>query len=257
MLSRAGSRFSSTILFSQRSLLLASTTPRRAALSTIITSPRRVEFVPNTQCLSRSWSSSGRTFSDAKTEGTAGDANPTEGSETNAAAGTAGTAEEGGDSSAATIAKLQKEVKELKDAVLRAYADEENTRRIAKRDVANATAFANEKFAKALLDVADNLERALSAIPADKRTSIEDPAFKTLVEGIEMTEKQMQKVFQQFHVIKYGVVGEAFNPAFHDALFNIPDTTKEANTLGQVLKTGYKLKDRVIRAAQVGTIIHP
>jgi len=170
--------------------------------------------------------------------------------------GTDGTTDAATDPSAATIAKLQKEVKDLKDTVLRAYADEENTRRIAKRDVANATAFANEKFAKALLDVADNLERALSALPAEKKASIEDPTFKTLVEGIEMTEKQMQKVFQQFSVVKYGAPGEAFNPELHDALFNIPDPSKEAGTLGQVLKSGYKLKDRVIRAAQVGTITH-
>lgn len=153
------------------------------------------------------------------------------------------------------IVKLQKEVKDLKDQVIRSYAEEENVRRIAKRDVDNAKAYANEKFAKSMLDVADNLERALSALPADKQSiAAHDPVLHTLVEGIVLTEKDLQKVFLQFNVVKYGAVGDVFNPQLHDALFQIPDASKPANTIAQVLKCGYKLKDRVIRAAQVGTV---
>jgi molecular chaperone GrpE len=161
------------------------------------------------------------------------------------------------------ISKLQKEVKDLKDQVIRSYAEEENVRRIAKRDVENAKSYANEKMAKAMLDVADNLDRALAAIPIEERTSSsstdssENNTLSTFIEGITMTEKNLQKIFVQFNIIKYGQIGDVFNPSLHDALFQIPDASKEPNTIGQVLKSGYKLKDRVIRAAQVGTVVKP
>jgi molecular chaperone GrpE len=151
------------------------------------------------------------------------------------------------------IVALQKEVKEYKDQVLRSYAEEENVRRIARKDVDSARTYAISSFAKALLDVSDNLERALDAIPAEKRKN-GDPTLKTLVEGIEMTDKNLQKVFHQFGVVKYGKVDDVFDPALHDALFNLPaENEMQVGTIGSVLKTGYKLKDRVIRAAEVGT----
>ena len=161
----------------------------------------------------------------------------------------------------AKIAALEKEVKEMKDAVLRSMAEEENVRRIAKKDVENANAYAVTKFAKALLDVSDNFERAINAIPAEKRESLEsgegDPLFKSFVEGIVAVDKGMLKTFNQFGVTKYGEVGDKFDPELHDALFQIPDASKEEGTIGQVVKTGYKLKDRVLRAAQCGIIKAP
>lgn len=155
------------------------------------------------------------------------------------------------------IDKLQKEVKDLKDQVLRCYAEEENVRRIAKRDVDSAKSYANTSFAKSMLEVADNLERALHAVPQERKKSAEDKVLKSLVEGIEMTEKDLQKTFLKFGVHKFGKVGDSFDPTLHEALFRIPDATKEAGKIGQVLKTGYKLHDRVIRAAEVGTIFSP
>ena len=163
-----------------------------------------------------------------------------------------------GDDSASKIAALEKEVKELKDAVLRSLAEEDNVRRIARKDVESANNYAITKFAKALLDVSDNFERALDALPEEKRKSLEsgegDPLFKSFVEGIVAVDKGMTKTFSQFGVVKYGEVGEAFDPEQHDALFQMPDDTKEENTIGQVVKTGYKLKGRVIRAAQCGIV---
>ena len=79
--------------------------------------------------------------------------------------------------------------------------------------------------------------------------------MKNLVVGIDMTEKGLQKAFLAHGVVKYAAVGDVFDPLLHDALFQVPDPTKKAGTIAQVLKTGYKLKDRVIRAAQVGTAI--
>ena len=180
---------------------------------------------------------------------------------------TSGEAEEAGkdeaseESPEARIFELEKEVKEMKDKVLRSMAEEENVRRIAKKDVENANAYAITKFAKALLDVSDNFERAINAIPAEKLESLEsgegDPLFKSFVEGIVAVDKGMMKTFNQFGVTKYGEVGDKFDPELHDALFQIPDASKEEGTIGQVVKTGFKLKDRVIRAAQCGIIKAP
>jgi molecular chaperone GrpE len=153
------------------------------------------------------------------------------------------------------IAQLQKEIKDLRDKVIRSYAEEENVRRIAKRDVESARNYANSSFAKALCDVADDLERALSSVPKDKLE--ENPDLKNLYIGVEMTEKQLQKVFQQFKVQQFAAVGDRFDPSLHDALFQVADPTRETGTILQVLKKGYKLQDRVIRAAQVGTVNNP
>lgn len=154
------------------------------------------------------------------------------------------------------LAKLKKENKDLLDQIKRSLAEEENVRRIAKRDVENAKQYANASFAKALLDVADNLERAMKAVPPESQAS-SDPIIKNLLIGVQMTNTDLMKAFQKFGVVKYGVVGDKFDPTLHEALFQIPDASKEANTIGQVLKTGYKMKDRVIRAAEVGTIVTP
>jgi molecular chaperone GrpE len=78
--------------------------------------------------------------------------------------------------------------------------------------------------------------------------------LKTLIEGIKMTEKSLQKTFLKHGVIKYGTIGEVFDPDLHDALFAAPDASKTSGTVSQVLNNGYKLKDRVLRPAQVGTI---
>lgn len=156
----------------------------------------------------------------------------------------------------AQLAKLQEEVKDLKDQVLRAYAESENTRRIAHRDVENARAYANSSFAKAVLEVSDDLERALSVVPVDKRNQA-DKTMKTLIDGIEMTEKNLQKILGKFGIVKFGEVNDKFDPNIHDALFQIPDANSEADTVGQIVKMGYKIKDRVLRPAQVGTRVKP
>lgn len=154
------------------------------------------------------------------------------------------------------IEKLTAENKTLKDQLLRALAEEENVRRIARRDVDNAKQFSISSFAKTLLEIADNLEMAIESYPKEKRSEA-DKSVNTLLEGVEMTNKNLQKVFNKAGIVKYGVIGDKFDPTLHNALFNIPDANKEANTIGQVLKTGYKLNERVIRAADVGTFQQP
>lgn len=156
------------------------------------------------------------------------------------------------------IKELEDEIKDSKDKLLRSYAEEENVRRIARKDVNDARAYAVSSFAKSLLDVADNLDRALAATPADKMTGEHaENTLKALVEGVQLTNKELEKVFNKFGVTKFGEVGDIFDPNKHDALYNIPITGQEETppvegSIGQVVKVGYQLKDRVLRAAEVG-----
>lgn len=149
------------------------------------------------------------------------------------------------------INKLQIEIKDLKDQVLRSYAEEENVRRIAKRDVEQAKIYANSSFAKSMLEVADTLQMA---IDVDTNKLAPDVALNVLRDGIISTEKNLQKVFHKFGVSKYAKVGDVFDPKLHDALYQMNDNTKPAGTIGQIVKSGYKIHDRVLRAAEVGTV---
>ena len=106
--------------------------------------------------------------------------------------------------------KLQEEVKTLKDKLLRSYAEEENVRRIAQRDVNSAKEYANTKFAKSLLDVADNLERAIAAIDQEQRAT-GDSHFLNLLEGVEMTQKGLVKAFESHGVVRVSICLPMFN----------------------------------------------
>lgn len=101
--------------------------------------------------------------------------------------------------------KLEEEVKNLKDKLLRSYAEEENVRRIAQRDVTNAKEYANTKFAKSLLEVADNLERAISVVDIKQRESY-DKTFQSLLAGVEMTDKGLMKIFNEYGIVKVIII---------------------------------------------------
>ncbi|KAD6453987.1 hypothetical protein R6Q59_015771 [Mikania micrantha] len=156
----------------------------------------------------------------------------------------------------------QEEIEQMKDKVLRTYADMENIMDRTKREAENSKKFAIQNFAKSLLDVADNLDRASSVvkesfakIDASKDTTGAVPLLKTLLEGVEMTEKQLAEVFKKFGVEKYDPINEEFNPNRHNAVFQVPDDTKTPDTVAVVLKAGYTLHDRIIRPAEVGVTI--
>ncbi|KAI7739646.1 hypothetical protein M8C21_003128 [Ambrosia artemisiifolia] len=156
----------------------------------------------------------------------------------------------------------QEEIEKMKDKVLRTYADMENIMDRTKRESENSKKFAIQNFAKNLLDVADNLDRASSVvkesfakIDASMDTTGAVPLLKTLLEGVEMTEKQLAEVFKKFGVEKYDPTNEEFDPNRHNAVFQVPDDTKTPDTVAVVLKAGYTLHDRVIRPAEVGVII--
>ena len=148
--------------------------------------------------------------------------------------------------------QLEQQVKDLKDQLLRGLAEQENTRRIAMRDVQTARNFAVTSFAKSLLDTSDNLARALESVPDEEREK--NAVLANLYEGIQMTEAGLLKAFEKNGLVRYGEVGDTFDPNMHEALFEYPDPEKEAGTVGQVMKKGFSLNDRVIRPAEVGVV---
>ncbi|KAJ9568079.1 hypothetical protein OSB04_004045 [Centaurea solstitialis] len=155
-----------------------------------------------------------------------------------------------------------KEIEEMKDKVLRTYAEMENVMERTKREAENSKKFAIQNFAKSLLDVADNLSRASSVVKESfsKIDTSQDnagavPLLKTLLEGVEMTEKQLAEVFKKFGVEKYDPTNEEFDPNRHNAVFQVPDPTKSPDTVAVVLKAGYMLHDRILRPAEVGVTI--
>lgn len=151
--------------------------------------------------------------------------------------------------------QLEAQVKELKDQLLRSLAEQENTRRIAQRDMEAAKQFSIKSFAKSLLDVSDNLTRALAAVPVEERANKDgNPVLANLYEGIEMTERGLTKAFEINGLQKYGKEGELFDPNLHEALYEYVDPSKKPGTVGQVMKMGFKLNNRVLRPAEVGVV---
>ncbi|GJT82770.1 GrpE nucleotide exchange factor [Tanacetum coccineum] len=161
------------------------------------------------------------------------------------------------------LLKTQEEkIKEMKEKVLLTLADTENLMQRTKREAENSKKFAVQSFAKSLLDVADNLSRASSVvkesfvkIDASQDSAGAVPLLKTLLEGVEMTEKQLAEVFKKFGVEKYDPTDEQFDPNRHNAVFQVPDSTKPADSVAVVLKAGYMLHDRILRPAEVGVTI--
>ncbi|KAL6553388.1 hypothetical protein OROGR_007230 [Orobanche gracilis] len=156
----------------------------------------------------------------------------------------------------------QEEVGIMKDKVLRSFAEMKNVKERTRRESENSKKFAIQNFAKSLLDVADNLGRASSAakesfskIDTSKDASGSVQQLKTLLEGVEMTEKQLAEVFRKFGLEKYSPVDEEFDPNRHNAVFQVPDASKPADRVAVVLKAGYILHDRVIRPAEVGVTV--
>lgn len=151
----------------------------------------------------------------------------------------------------AVIEKLNAENAELKDRVLRVLAEMENLRRRTEREVADARAYGVTNFARDMLTVADNLARALESLPAEARASAEG-GLKSLAEGVELTARDLQSALQRHGVTKLDPHGEKFDPNFHQAMFEAPDETLPAGTVTQVVQSGWKIGERVLRPALVG-----
>lgn len=149
------------------------------------------------------------------------------------------------------VVRLVKENEELKDRALRLAAEAENLRRRAARDVQDAKAYSIANFARDMLQVADNLDRALEAVPAEAKES-GDAGFKALVEGVELTGRAMIASLERHGVKKLDPKGERFDPNFHQAMFEVPDPSVPSGTVVQVVQTGYSIGERVLRPAMVG-----
>jgi molecular chaperone GrpE len=143
----------------------------------------------------------------------------------------------------------EQEAAEMKDRLLRALADVENTRRRAKRDVEDARKYAASNFAKDLLNVSDNLRRALDTVNQETRDG--DDNVKNLLLGIEMVEKELLTAFERQGVSRVDPLGEPFDHNFHQAMYEKPDTEYPNGTVAEVMQAGYVMHDRLLRPAMV------
>jgi molecular chaperone GrpE len=148
------------------------------------------------------------------------------------------------------LAAARAEAAQMKDQALRAMAEAENTRKRAVRDRDDAQKYGVTNFAREMLTVADNLRRALEAIPAETLQS--DEVLKTLYDGVAATERQLEAALGKQQIQRIWPEGERFDSNFHQAMFEVPDSGKPAGTVVQVLQAGYKIHDRLLRPALVG-----
>ena len=152
-------------------------------------------------------------------------------------------------SSDARVAELELELATLKDRALRAMADAENTKKRSEREVANAKVYGVERFAADVLGVYDNLARALASVDDTARAEL-GPNAKTLLEGIELTEKNLMAVLARHGVRAVAGVGSKFDPNVHQAVAQIP-SSEEKGHVAEVMQTGFTIGDRTLRAAMV------
>lgn len=153
-------------------------------------------------------------------------------------------------------AELEAELQETKERLLRALAETENLRRRAARDVEEAHKYAITGFARELLDVADNLSRALASIPPRAREEID--FVRTLADGVAMTEKALLASFERHQIAKFEPeIGAKFDHNRHQAMYEIETSEQEPGTIAQVLQPGYVIADRLLRPALVGVAKPP
>ena len=149
------------------------------------------------------------------------------------------------------IEALRAENAELKDRVLRTHAEMENLRKRTERDVADTRSYAIAGFARDMLTATDALSRALMVIPAEVRESA-DGSLKSLIDGIELADREMQRLLAKNGVKPIEAEGQKFDPHKHQAMFEVPDPSRPEGTIVQVVQTGYSIGERVLRPAMVG-----
>lgn len=152
------------------------------------------------------------------------------------------------------LASLRADLETAKQEVLYAKAETQNVRRRLEKDIADARTYAATGFARDILSVADNLSRALDAIPADLR---EDEKWKNLVTGIEATAREIDKVFGLHGISRIAATGLPLDPNQHQAMMEVPSADAEPGTVLQELQAGYMIKDRLLRPAMVAVAKKP
>jgi molecular chaperone GrpE len=158
--------------------------------------------------------------------------------------------EDGGDTAAAEeLALLREKLAETEQEVLYAKADTQNVRRRMEKEATDARAYAATNFARDILSVADNLTRALEAIPAELR---DDEKFKGLVVGLDATGRELDSVFAKNGITRIAAMGLPLDPNQHQAMVEIPTADKEPGIVVAEMQAGYMIKDRLLRPAMVG-----
>jgi len=147
------------------------------------------------------------------------------------------------------LGELEKELEEVRQHVLYAQAETQNVRRRLEQEKTTAAQYAATGFARDMLSVKDNLERALAAIPEDLRG---DERMKGLVAGIEVTGRELDSAFQRHGIARVEALGKALDPHVHQAMLEVPTDEAEPGTIVQEMQPGYTIKDRLLRPALVG-----
>jgi molecular chaperone GrpE len=150
-----------------------------------------------------------------------------------------------------SVEALTKEAADARDRMLRTLAEMENLRKRTQKEVADGRTYAIANFARDVIDIADNLQRALDAVPADTKAAA-DPGLKALIDGVELTERSLLNTLEKNGVKKFDPTGEKFDPNFQQAMYEVPDSSVPAGTVVQVVQAGYTIGERVLRPALVG-----
>jgi molecular chaperone GrpE len=148
------------------------------------------------------------------------------------------------------LAEARREAAEFKDKLLRTLAEMENLRKRTEREVLDARLYGIAGFARDVLAVADNMHRALDAIGLELREST-DPKVKALVEGVELTERELLKILEKNGVKKFSPQGEKFDPNVHQAMYEVPTSDLPPGQVAEVIQAGYMIGERVLRPAMV------
>jgi molecular chaperone GrpE len=151
---------------------------------------------------------------------------------------------------AGALEQARAELEVMKDQRLRALAELENTRRRAERDRQDASQYAVTRFARDMLSIADNFSRALAACPADLREAA-DPQVKAVIEGVEVTERQLLTTLENYGVKQIDTADAKFDPNLHQAIAEVPGDGKAPGSIVDVIQTGFMIGDRLLRPAMV------
>ncbi len=142
------------------------------------------------------------------------------------------------------VEALNSENQKLKEDYLRAYAELENTKKRCQQEIEKNNKYAISSFAKDLLSVADNLQRAIDASSGEE-------VCKGLLDGVKLTQNDLTKVFNKFDIHKMDIIGTVFDPNFHQVIQEVEDKTKPVGTIIAEVQTGYMIHDRILREAMV------
>ena len=149
--------------------------------------------------------------------------------------------------------EIDDKIKELESKLLTSLAENENLRKRFDREKEDLSSYVISNFAKEILAVLDNLQRAIASVNSNEAIDKSD-GLSQLFEGIELTEKQIISTFEKFKIEQIKSLGELFDPNLHQAMFEVENDDKEAGTIAEVVQEGYKIGERLLRPALVGVV---